>query len=135
MRLDFDRPVELENAKLTFVRSGDGRPNAVQIANYDITRTDHEYPAVLFHGTTDVPHSRSLDGQTIDCVMYYQESESSMIVTTNPGESVRLSFRALGRTGTAILIALKPVELISADNQIIPVTGGQITATTYDWMP
>ncbi len=135
MRLDLSPPVKLDNAKLTFVRFGDGRPSVVQIANYDISSEEHGFPAVLFHGTTKVTRSELLAGQTIDCFMFYQESKSSMIATTKPGESVRLTFRSLGVTGTAVSIALEPVELISADNRIIPVAGGQITAITYDWTP
>ena len=135
MRLDFSPPVELDNAKLTLVRIGDGRPSAVQIANYDISIVDHEYPAVLFHGTTEATHSRLLAGQTIECVMFFQDSEYSMIATTKPGEPVRLTFRTLNETGTAVSVALEPVELISADNQVISFAGGQIAAITYDANP
>lgn len=135
MRLDFPSPVKLINAKLTFVMFEDGRPSAVQIANYDIRGEDPEFPAVLFQGTTDVSRSGLLPGQTIDCVMFYQESKSSKIVTTKPGEPIPLTFRSIGKTKAAVSVTLEPVELISADNRIIPIAGGQITATTYDWKP
>jgi hypothetical protein len=135
IRLDFAPPVELSNAKLTLIRFLDGRPSVVQIANYDIEQNEHEYPAVLFHGTTTATNSISLSGQTIECRMYYQQSFSALVALTRPGETAMLTFGPFDNLRRSLSGSLQPVELISSDNQIIPVAGGKLTTTVRDWNP
>lgn len=135
IRLDFAPPVELSNAKLTLIRFPDGRPSVVQIANYDVEQDEHEYPAVLFHGTTAATTCISLSGQTIECRIYYQQSFSSLVAMTRPGETARLTFGPFDKLRRSLSGSLQPVELISSDNQIIPVAGGKLTTTVRDWNP
>ncbi len=130
--LDLSPPVEMEQAQVSVIVIGDDRPNVVQIASYDVSRSNHSYPAVLWHGTTRATKSSELAGQTVEGDMYYQHSLVSPIVMTKPGQSANVMFGSFNQQDDTISASLKPVELISPDEQIISVGGGTITAVVRD---
>ncbi len=135
LRLQFTPPVEIGRAEIEVIVIGDGRPNVVQIANYDTTTGKRQYPAVLLSGTTTVANSRSLAGQSIDCDAYFRQSASSAIAISKPGESVTLVFDSCSEADHTISATLQATELVTSDDQTLRLDGGQITAVALDWGP
>jgi len=128
IQLEISPPVDISQAEVRVIVIGDGRPNVVQIASYDTTQDEHEYPAVLWQGPTTATDAASLAGQTVQCDMYYQQSETSKIAMTKPGESVELVFGSADAEQKTISATLKPVELLFSDDQPLSVGGGRTTA-------
>jgi hypothetical protein len=132
VRLNLESPVALDRAEIRVVAVGDGRPNAVQITNHDISNPDRAYPAILLQGTTSVSQTPELAGQTIACELFFQQSPESQILTTRPGQLVQVVFASVDQQVGSISATLGPVDLISADEQAVPLEGGQITAVIRD---
>jgi hypothetical protein len=125
-------PVEMDRAEVEVIVIGDGRPNVVQIANYDTTMGNRPFTAVLFSGTTTAANSRDLAGQSVDCDMYFQQSASSPLAISKPGESVTVVFDSVNEEDNTITATLQATELITSDNRPLRVGGGKITAVVLD---
>ncbi|MGI9471628.1 MAG: hypothetical protein ACR2NZ_08870 [Rubripirellula sp.] len=118
----------IQRAGVELISIGDGRPNVVQLASYDPSKSSRSYPAVLIHGTTNSSTASALSGETVECDMYYQASPTSPVAMTNPGSSVALTFDRMIPEDNALTASLGMVELIGSDDQPIRINGGEIIA-------
>lgn len=129
IELEMDSPGDpIKRADLELIAIGDGRPNVVQILNYDPDSNSRSYPSVMLHGTTDASTGASLAGKTIQCDMYYRASSSSPIAMTPPGQSVAVTFESMIPEDNAVTAKIGAVSLVASDDTPIAIRGGQIVA-------
>jgi hypothetical protein len=118
----------MQEIRLDLIVIGDGRPNVVQIVNYDVRRPGHSFPAVMLHGMTHASTASALAGETIDCDVYYQASADAPIAMTRPGTSQSVSFESINPDHRVLSATLGRVELLRSDDQTISIQGGKLTA-------
>lgn len=131
--LEMSKPVEqLKRADFELIVIGDGRPNVVQILNYDPASSSRVYPSVLLHGTTRATSAAGLSSETVACDLYFQASPSGPIVMTKPGASVPVTFGSLSVEENTLSASLGAADLISADNSPISLSGGDLVAVVRE---
>lgn len=127
--LNFKRsPIAIASTELDLIRMRDGRPNVVQITTYDPDTSARSYPVLLLHGITNMSTAASLAGETIQCDVYYQESETSPIAMTLPGEAMTVTFQQYNPTDQLLTASLGAICLCGSDGGKIQIEGGNALA-------
>jgi len=121
-------PIKISNAELRLISIGDGRPNAVQVLTYDPDASSRSYPALLLHGTTNVSTASTLAGEKVLCDVYYQESETSPIAMTEPGEAMSVAFQQYNPADKALTATLGMISLRGSDGRVIQIESGDALA-------
>ena len=121
-------PIAIANAELDLIRIRDGRPNVIQITTYDPETSARSYPVLLLHGITNISTTASLAGETIQCDVYYQKSETSPIAMTLPGEAMTVTFQKPNPTDRLLTASLGMISLRGSDGSTIQIEGGDVLA-------
>lgn len=128
MKLDVTPSVEeSKRADVELITIGGGRPNVIQIVNYDPATTARSFPVVLLHGTTTVSSVSALAGSSVDCDMYFQATSASPIAITPPGGSVKVTFGSMNEDN-ALSATLGSAQLVDSADKPVQVRGGQVLA-------
>ena len=121
-------PVTISNVDIELISIGDGRPNVVQITTYDPQSPSRSYPALLLHGITNTSTTSTLAGEKVRCDVYYQESETSPVAMTKPGEAITIEFQQYSPTDNALTATLGMIALRGSDDSVIQIEGGDLLA-------
>ncbi|MFK8113593.1 MAG: hypothetical protein AB8B91_15435 [Rubripirellula sp.] len=118
---------KISKLDLQLISIGDGRPNVVQIANYDVSGP-RSFPSVLLQGNTASTSAAGLSGQTVQCDLYYQAGPNSPVSMTKPGGSIDVSFGALNTEDNALSGRLGSSSLVVSDGTAFQISGGELVA-------
>jgi hypothetical protein len=129
IKLNLSPPLEISAANIEVTSIGDGRPNVVQIANYDLSGSPTSYPSILIRGTTEVGDPASLAGQSVSCDLFIQEDSSAPVAMTKTGTPVEIKFSSFDPQNKTISASISAVDLVQSDNRSVQLGGGSIVAT------
>ena len=132
VKLNLSPPLEVSAAHIEVSSIGDGRPNVVQIANYDLSGPPKSYPSILIRGTTEVGDAASLAGQSVSCELYVQEDPSAPVAMTRTGTPVQIKFSSFDPQKKTISASISSVDLVQSDNRAVKLGGGSIVALIAD---